>query len=64
MRVFDSTAYGTRKVVVSTNLAETSVTITGICFVVDCGKLIFCYNRRHSVEPNVFRFRQITRLQS
>jgi HrpA-like RNA helicase len=30
--VFDSAAYGTRKIIVATNIAETSVTIPGICF--------------------------------
>ena len=36
-RVFSSTPEGTRKIVISTNLAETSVTIDGIRYVVDCG---------------------------
>ena len=32
MKAFDSTPHGTRKVVVSTNIAETSVTIPGIAY--------------------------------
>ncbi|KAE9552169.1 hypothetical protein FO519_004616 [Halicephalobus sp. NKZ332] len=37
MKAFDSTPFGTRKIVVATNIAETSVTIPGISFVVDSG---------------------------
>jgi ATP-dependent RNA helicase DDX35 len=37
MYVFEPTPENTRKVVVSTNIAEASVTITGIGFVIDCG---------------------------
>ncbi|PWW71601.1 P-loop containing nucleoside triphosphate hydrolase protein [Tuber magnatum] len=29
----------TRKVILSTNIAETSVTVPGVCYVVDCGKV-------------------------
>jgi HrpA-like RNA helicase len=37
MQAFDKTPEGHRKVVVSTNIAETSVTISGIKYVVDSG---------------------------
>ena len=36
--VFDKTPAGTRKVIVSTNIAETSLTVPGIRYVVDSGK--------------------------
>ena len=35
--VFDKAPFGRKKVVVSTNIAETSVTISGITTVIDCG---------------------------
>ncbi|XP_029469654.1 ATP-dependent RNA helicase DHX33 [Rhinatrema bivittatum] len=37
LRVFQSTPKGCRKVILSTNIAETSITITGIKYVVDTG---------------------------
>ena len=37
MKVFERTPRHLRKVVVSTNIAEASLTIEGIVFVVDCG---------------------------
>ncbi|KAJ1490877.1 P-loop containing nucleoside triphosphate hydrolase protein, partial [Baffinella frigidus] len=36
-RVFDEPPDGTRKLVVATNIAETSITVPGIKFVIDCG---------------------------
>jgi ATP-dependent RNA helicase DHX37/DHR1 len=38
MRVFQAPPTGHRLVVVSTNVAETSLTIPGIRYVVDCGR--------------------------
>jgi pre-mRNA-splicing factor ATP-dependent RNA helicase DHX16 len=36
-KIFDETPKGTRKVVLATNIAETSLTINGICYVIDSG---------------------------
>lgn len=38
MQVFQPTPSGERLVVVATNVAETSITIPGIRYVVDCGR--------------------------
>jgi len=36
-KIFEAAPAGTRKVIVSTNIAETSLTVDGINYVVDCG---------------------------
>lgn len=36
-KIFEPAAKGTRKVIVATNIAETSLTVDGIKYVVDCG---------------------------
>ncbi len=50
-RIFEKTPEGARKVVLATNIAETSLTIDGITYVVDCG---FCkqtsFNPRTGME--------------
>lgn len=51
MYVFEPTPENTRKVIVSTNIAEASVTIDGIVYVVDCGYVkIRAYNPRTGIE--------------
>ncbi|CAG7558458.1 unnamed protein product [Fusarium equiseti] len=51
MYVFDKPPEGTRKVVFSTNIAEASVTIDGIVFVVDCGFVkLRAYDPRTGIE--------------
>ncbi|EMD68734.1 hypothetical protein COCSADRAFT_167944 [Bipolaris sorokiniana ND90Pr] len=37
-RIFQPAPYRTRRVILATNIAETSVTVPGIRFVIDCGK--------------------------
>lgn len=36
-KVFEPAPHNTRKVVLATNIAETSITISGIRYVIDCG---------------------------
>ncbi|CAP33531.2 Protein CBG15221 [Caenorhabditis briggsae] len=51
MKAFDSTPHGTRKVVVATNIAEASITIPGICYVIDTGYVkLRAVNANNGVE--------------
>jgi len=51
MRAFEPPQRNTRKVIVSTNIAETSVTIDGIVYVIDCGFVkIRAYHPRLGID--------------
>ncbi|KAJ3324624.1 putative ATP-dependent RNA helicase dhx33 [Boothiomyces sp. JEL0866] len=50
-QVFEPTPPGMRKVVIATNIAETSITISGIKYVVDCGMVkIKGFNPKSGIE--------------
>ncbi|RLN05768.1 hypothetical protein BBI17_009655, partial [Phytophthora kernoviae] len=49
-QVFEPTPEGARKVVLSTNIAETSLTIAGICFVIDTG---FCKQTNYNAQTGM-----------
>lgn len=53
-KIFEPTSKGARKVVLATNIAETSLTINGICYVIDTGfNKQKSYNARSGMESLV-----------
>ncbi len=53
-KIFEPTPKGARKVVLATNIAETSLTINGICYVIDTGfNKQKSYNARSGMESLV-----------
>lgn len=54
-RVFRPAATGVRKIVLSTNISETSVTINDVVYVVDSGKVKeVCQLKKFNVHPSIF----------
>nr|XP_039250011.1 probable ATP-dependent RNA helicase DHX35 [Styela clava] len=50
-KIFEKVSRNARKVVISTNIAETSITVNGVVFVVDCGFVkIKAYNPHTGIE--------------
>lgn len=53
-KVFDIAPEGVRKCILSTNIAETSVTIDGVRFIIDSGKKRFLFTRRTRKDLAIF----------
>ncbi|XP_050308883.1 ATP-dependent RNA helicase DHX33 [Anthonomus grandis grandis] len=63
MAVFNSAPPGTRKVVISTNIAETSVTISGIKYVIDSG-MVKARSYHPSTGLELLKVQRISREQA
>ncbi|VDI31476.1 ATP-dependent RNA helicase DDX35, partial [Mytilus galloprovincialis] len=54
MKVFERTSRNVRKIVIATNIAEASITINGIVYIIDCGFVkIKAYNPTTGIESLV-----------
>jgi ATP-dependent RNA helicase DHX33 len=63
LEVFQPIAPNARKVIISTNIAETSLTITGIKFVIDCGMVKAKYHQP-TTGMDVLKIERISQAQA
>jgi ATP-dependent RNA helicase DHX37/DHR1 len=57
-RVFEPPPPGTRLCVIATNVAETSITISSVKYIVDCGKVWLSWERKKKFLVFIFRLKQ------
>lgn len=54
MKIFERVSHHTRKIVVATNIAEASITVPGVCYIVDAGFVkLKAYNSKSGIESLV-----------
>lgn len=51
MAIFEQAPFNTRKIIVATNIAEASLTIDGIAYVIDCGFQKVLFSTKNSLMP-------------